>query len=602
MRGGAGSTSRSFSRETGYLLAENWTWAPRPDDLAGMPDSALTQSNHAGTAGVTREDATSNVDDLDGDGDTLVGALELASAEARERRCLELLGEGALVVRVPSPEREQRGKLGPYLEDAVEARLSGLGAPGPMPHVEDRLGDQLFRARQIGASGLVLSLDSLTNVREPALTPEDSSTLASLAHATRERPLVVLLDDGDARAAAYGRPVPLVSLFALTSACGSAVMPETRTIDRDFPVEEAAATEQTPVVYPAVAPDEDEETHFVEADTTPLDDLEAEAPTQARPVSMAHLNELAEIDETGEEDDEDELESAPVAPEPRPVFRADPEAVAMHARALAAVRGPQPLAMLKRLFLEHYLPLGEMLDRGHRDARAEQVHGTFRRNFERAYADAAPTFALTGKRPRMVLDAFEEAIRLGRSVGARTTSLLLVPSLRADLGLRMHEQVASMLAPTALVESGLLFAALPSTSARQEDTLARGVAALGQARPDESLHEAEWHARGSLRRVRIGARDLFTLDTVAAWRQLPRGPEDTDPLVEALGHAVARHAHSLVSAKSPITNGRSPERTLLYVFGDHGFVFEEDGHTRDGGSTPEEAVAPYFAYVIDPPN
>ena len=571
-----------------------------------MPDRALTQSPHpgaagtAGVAGVAREDVTSNVDDLDGDADVLEGALELASAEARERRCLELLGEGALVVRVPSPERTQRGKLAPFLEDAVEARLSGLGAPGPMPHVEDRLGDQLFRARQIGASGLVLSLDSLVNVREPALTPEDSSILTSLAHATRERPLVLLLDDGDARAAAYGRPVPLVSLFALAASCGAEVQARS-TIERDFQVEEAVATEQTPVVVPTFPLEEESHAHFVEADTTPLEDLEPEPLTQVRTASVAHLNEVDELDDTDE--DADDLEDeAPEAPAPRPVFRADPEAVAMHARALAAVRGPQPLAMLKRLFLEHYLPLGEMLDRGHRDARAEQVHGTFRRNFERAYADAAPTFALTGKRPRMVLDAFEEAIRLGRSVGARTTSLLLVPSLRADLGLRVHDQVASMLAPTSLVESGLLFAALPSTSARQEDTLARGVAALGQARPDESLHEAEWHARGSLRRVRIGARDLFTLDTVAAWRQLPRGPEDTDALVEALGHAVARHAHSLVSAKSPITNGRSPERTLLYVFGDHGFVFEEDGHTRDGGSTPEEAVAPYFAYVIDPPN
>ena len=31
----------------------------------------------------------------------LRGGVELASAEAREQRCLELLGEGAVVVRVP---------------------------------------------------------------------------------------------------------------------------------------------------------------------------------------------------------------------------------------------------------------------------------------------------------------------------------------------------------------------------------------------------------------------------------------------------------------------------------------------------------------------
>lgn len=481
----------------------------------------------------------------------LRGGVELASAEAREQRCLELLGEGAVVVRVPAPKRELRGRLASLVNDSIEARLASLGAPGPHPHTEDLLGDQLFRARTLGA-GLVLSLDSLAHIRSPALAPEDSHALAGLARATRERPLVLLLDDADRDAPAYARPIPLASLLLPTLV---ATVPAPR-------AEEPARAEEP---TPTAATDEDE----------------PERPAVALPRTP---REAARRDE------------------PREVAPRLPDEVALHARALSTARGPQPLAVLKRLFLEHYLPLGALLDEGHVDARAEAAHTTFRRSFERAYADAFPTFALTGKRPRMVFDAFEEATRLARATGARTTSLLMVPSLRVDLGLRMDRELGPSIPGEARVESGLLFAALPSTSSRQEDTLARGVAALAGARPDESPADPEWHTRGALRRVRLGSRDLYSLETVAAWRSMPRGPEDAADVVHALASAVARHAHGLVGRKGPLTNERTPERTLLFVFGDHGFTYEDRGHTCDGGSTPEEAIAPYFAYVLDPAN
>jgi hypothetical protein len=72
-------------------------------------------------------------------------------------------------------------------------------------------------------------------------------------------------------------------------------------------------------------------------------------------------------------------------------------------------------------------------------------------------------------------------------------------------------------------------------------------------------------------------------------------------LADTLAGSIARHAHGLVSGKSPL-GPRTPERTLLYVFGDHGFVLHEDGRTQDGGATPEEVIVPYFAYVLDPAN
>jgi len=544
--------------------------------------------------------------DTDGAAPRLRGEVELGSAEHRERRAVELLGEGALVVRVPSPTRAERGRLAAYLDDAIEGKLLALGASGPYPGVDDTLGDQLFRARAIGASGIVLSLDPLRAVRSPALTPEDSTTLATLAYATRSRSFVFLLDDDDADAPAYGRPVPLLALLdPRLVATVPAPRPSVPAAPPAIPAqaeEIKAIAEVLASPSPPTATTDDTLAAAVEHDEAP--------PTVSEPAPVLEAKDQEELRDEPEAAHAIEADDEPAVELPtyEPVDR---DVTLGHARALADLRGPQPLSVLKTCFLSHYLPLGEILfeARAHGvevEPRVAAVHSGFRRNFERAYSDAFPTFALTGKRPKMVLDAFEEATRLARASGARSTSLLLVPGLRVDLGRRAHDALLKMLPEDAEVESGLLFAALPTTSARQEDTLARGAAALGSPRPDESLPDAEWHARGALRRVRMGARDLFSLDTIAAFRAAPlaRGPRlafEVATLVDTLAGSIARHAHGLVSGKSPL-GPRTPERTLLYVFGDHGFVLHEDGRTQDGGATPEEVIVPYFAYVLDPAN
>lgn len=546
--------------------------------------------------------------DTDGAAPRLRGEVELGSAEHRERRAVELLGEGALVVRVPSPTRAERGRLGAYIDDAIEGKLLALGASGPYPGVDDTLGDQLFRARAIGASGIVLSLDPLRAIRSPALTPEDSTTLATLAYATRSRSFVFLLDDDDADAPAYGRPVPLLALLDPRLV---ATVPAPRpSVPASAPPLPAQADERRELVESraiptstTAAPTDDTIDGDTEHDDAPPTVSEP-APVLLEAAARKERRDEPEAARAIETDDEPAVELPTYEPVDRDVTLG-------HARALADLRGPQPLSVLKSCFLSHYLPLGEILfeARAHGvdvEPRVAAVHTGFRRNFERAYSDAFPTFALTGKRPKMVLDAFEEATRLARASGARSTSLLLVPGLRVDLGRRAHDALLQMLPEDAEVESGLLFAALPTTSARQEDTLARGAAALASPRPDESLPDAEWHARGALRRVRMGARDIFSLDTIAAFRAAPlaRGPRlvgEVAALVDTLAGSIARHAHGLVSGKSPL-GPRTPERTLLYVFGDHGFVLHEDGRTQDGGATPEEVIVPYFAYVLDPAN
>lgn len=584
-----GCRLRVSARVEGKKAPKTFPEASRQGTYAPM---SLTDAAGISPTRDTHPDET----DLDGDdGGTygqglpsIEGTVELASAEYRERRCLELLGDGALVVRVPSPSRAIRGRLEGYLDDAIEGRLLALGAAGPHPHTADKLGDQLFRARAIGAAGLVLSVDALSELRCPALTPEDSGTLATLAYATHDRPFVLLLDDDDRNAPAYGRPIPLVALL------------HPRLIATQPAQEAAPATISDPPRAVEASPSIDAD-HAQHAHEPPAPERTLET-ANGRPA-------LPVVVEATEPEPMAETETPE---ESRPYVAVDRDVVLAHARALSDVRGPQPLAVLRSLFLSHYVPLGEMLFESRAygmpvESRAATAFAGFRRSFERAYSDAFPTFALTGKRPKMVFDAFEEATRLARMAGARATSLLLVPSLRVDIGERAHEALAPMLPEDALVESGILFAALPTSSARQEDTLARGALALASPRPDESLPDPEWHARGALRRIRVGPRDLYSLDTVAAFRAQPhgRGPElvtELEALADGLAVNIARHAHGLVSGKTPAVPGRAPERTLLFVFGDHGFTFGEDLATHDGGASPEEVIVPYFAYALDPSN
>jgi hypothetical protein len=88
--------------------------------------------------------------------------------------------------------------------------------------------------------------------------------------------------------------------------------------------------------------------------------------------------------------------------------------------------------------------------------------------------------------------------------------------------------------------------------------------------------------------VKVGSRELYKLDVVEARvrdlgvRALPALGEIADVAAEA----VVRHAHTL------------QPRTLLFVFGDHGFAFDRDGTPRQGGPSPEEVLVPAFAFLM----
>lgn len=332
-----------------------------------------------------------------------------------------------------------------------------------------------------------------------------------------------------------------------------------------------------------------------------LDESDLRTPAFAHPVPLGSL-----------------LGQRPGAPAAPPVEPASaPEAPALEARApaldrhtvgasvvereepwrnwtlqLAAAKGPQPLAALERLFAESYMPLCNAVARGLDDPRARAAQDDFRAAFAKSYSDAFPTLAVSTKRPRMVLDAHEVASRVARLHGARSTRLLLVDGMRWDLSRRIEQQVAGSLGPRASVTDELvLWSALPTTTMRQLETIARGLDAL---RSPSSLEESSdldvLRGRTSdyVRRLRVGPREVYKLDIVQA-RLQAAGSEvmlALPDIAEDAAQVIVRHVETLAP------------RTLLFVFGDHGFMVDRYGAASHGGATPEEVLCGAFGLLV----
>jgi hypothetical protein len=465
------------------------------------------------------------------------GQARFATAEERDAACNRLGDAGMIVVELAGIGSSARGRLGEMLDEAIEHALALQGAPGPgiasvITSEGDRdaaLSDQLFRARRAGATGLAVVLGPLRGALGPlrALAPEDCATLRFLSDATRERPLVLLLDERDARTDGYGDPVPLGQLVAIATPSPASTPSPTAT---------PTAT-PTPTPTPSAAP----------------------SPDLARHTAGASVVEREEAWRTW-------------------------------TLQLAAARGPQPLAALERLFTESYMPLSNAIAAGLDDSRARAAQDEFRGTFAKGYMEAFPTFAATTKRPRMVLDTHEVAGRIARLHGARSTRLLLVDGMRWDVSRLVHERVALKLGARASVtDELLLWSALPTTTMRQLETIARGVEALRA--PAELEPDAE-PPRGRtaeyVRRMRVGPREIHKLDLVEARMHAARGnvPRVLPEIAEACAEVIARHAETLAPY------------TLLFVFGDHGFLVDRNGVTHQGGASPEEVLVGAFALLV----
>jgi hypothetical protein len=184
------------------------------------------------------------------------------------------------------------------------------------------------------------------------------------------------------------------------------------------------------------------------------------------------------------------------------------------------------------------------------------------------------------------------AARVARLHGARSTRLLLIDGMRWDLSRLIEQQVAGSLGPRASITDELvLWSALPTTTMRQLETIARGLDALRAPTPlDETTDVDALRGRTSdyVRRLRVGPREVYKLDMVQA-RVQAAGSDvllALPDIAEAAAQVVVRHAETLAP------------RTLLFVFGDHGFVVDKHGTASHGGASPEEVLCGAFGLLV----
>jgi hypothetical protein len=461
------------------------------------------------------------------------GGVFFEGADAAVSRARMARERGSLVVWLDAAAAKN---LLEAIDEAVESALAHAEgeagqsplAPGAASDADSALSDQLYRARRLGKAGLCLVIEGL-----------------------RAR--------ADERAVLTANDSAVLRFFARAT--------------RERPLELVIVDADALGGYAAPAP-------LLRLLTPPPSE-----PRPGRPVeSPERRHAAAPPRET----------PAPIAQrEPTPAPRESFDSVRAHVAALTAAKGPQTLAAFERLFCNHYVPLDHALARGLDDARAEQAHRAFRDAFARAYGEALPTFALTAKRPKLVLDVFDLAAKCARLHGARAVHVVLADGLRWDVGVRVRDELAKSFGDRAsLADELLLFAALPTTTARQLDALARGLEALRMPYRGDDPDALRGRTADVVRRVKVGSRDVFKVDLVET-RLREAGQEAraaAAKLSPELASVIAKHAASL------------PPRTLLFVLGDHGFTFAEDGTFEQGGASPEEVLVPAFAFLLGEPH
>jgi hypothetical protein len=565
-----------------------------------------------------------------------VGALFVAP-QVREQALAEL--ERTILVRLGPFERAQRGMLMALLRDALSTAFARRDLDPSAFRATNRASTLLYGAGRAGEDyGLLVvtfeTLLPLTNERG-ALDGEDSRVLRDLLLAAETCDVTVVLDPEDAHIEVFGPTVALSSLLPAAFGTLDLGKDEEGSLYPSEPPTLAATPDSERLVAPEPAAELPEEVDVDDAvalfEASMLPDYAPEdAPAPQAAVLLAdsplapeeageHAEEILEVDVDAEileaqalEEDEavdDAVEVAHVAADvgveadlpdvpvavslpaaaPLPPKKTD-ENWRTLASALESLDGPQPLSALERMFTAAYVPLGEMIQAGLADARAQTAHQAFGANFAHVYRDASATMGHRHKLPRMVMDAPDLAAKEAREAGARSLVLLYCDGLRYDLGLRVRDELEARCADFAtLVGESLLWAALPSTTPRQVETLIRGREALGT--PYEPVSESTAlrdRTADVVRRVRMGSREMFKLDLIEARL---RGPSyDAAALAGEIADVVARFARRELTERK--------QRTLLYLFGDHGFAFDR-GVAVQGGALPEQVLVPAQAWALD---
>jgi hypothetical protein len=551
--------------------------------------------------------------------------------------------DGYLAVLLTPPGPGQRGELALVISEAIDTALEQRGACAPGVGAATDLGaslsDQLYRARLVELRGLALSVPTLEGIANlaGALDAEDSAVLRWWVAATRERPVRFYIDARNRYAGVYDRPTPLQDLLDLrpriSNAPAPALAPEvsasseamelsappplvavrgdsvdevdaSRPSAADFDAEFVAALDATSarvevaltpspciaIVAPVPAAEVDiAEAAGTDADIADIADA-ADAPLAVATEAEVVARVYEESPPAASEVDAHDLVFAhdPLFPNAESEWR-----TWMH--DLEAARGPKPLAVVERMFVTSYVPLSDALARGIAGPEAKHTLDTWSASFEQSYKEAFDALRVRGKRPTMVLDVPDLALRMGRLHGARSVQLVLVDALRFDLGLRVEQRLRALLGQSvALTERLLLWSALPATTAVQLELIGRGAEALRDftGHVESEVPVARGRMATTLRRIKAGHRELLKLDVVESRVSEPDGEEVTR--LDELADETARALGSYMK--------RLPARTLVMVFGDHGFCLDPRGggttRARHGGASPEEVLVPAFAWLV----
>ena len=168
--------------------------------------------------------------------------------------------------------------------------------------------------------------------------------------------------------------------------------------------------------------------------------------------------------------------------------------------------------------------------------------------------------------------------------------------MRFDLGERVMSRLKPMLQGRAVcVDRTLLWSALPTTTQVQSMLLARGAEGLRDPLPEVAPEPEVIRGRSlaTVRRERLGNKDIFKIDVVEA-RLRGVGPS-FDERLGSIADETSQVVAKFVEA--------SPARTLVFMFGDHGFRMNSDSRgttssATQGGGSPEEVLVPGYAWLV----
>lgn len=242
-----------------------------------------------------------------------------------------------------------------------------------------------------------------------------------------------------------------------------------------------------------------------------------------------------------------------------------------------------------------YVPLMREVASGYAPEELRAAVDSWAEGFAQSYAAAFKTLNGHARRPTMVRDIFDVVLRWLNQYRARSCELLLVDCMRFDLGQRLNEELEQRLAGQAVCrDQALLWAALPSNSVAQRLAETGSASAL-RPRPAQPGKPAEPEARSGIQPLRVGTRELFRLDRLAAELAKPG---------EVESRRIERMARSLADEIEPWLKSQAPD-TMVVIFGDHGFHWQANergtGAAQRGGALPEQVLVPASAWLLRSP-